>query len=134
MKRREHLLFAASLLLVTAGCSHMPKPDGLVDSYETGRASYYGDEFEGRKTASGERYDGDLLTAAHRTLPFGTRVRVVNLSNDKSVEVVINDRGPHTKNRIVDLSHRAAKELGMLADGVVRVRLEVLAAPTAAER
>ena len=122
-------LVAACALLVVAGCSRMPRPEALPLSYETGKASYYGKEFEGRKTASGERYDGDELTAAHRTLPFGTRVRVVNLTNDKSVEVVINDRGPHKKGRIVDLSRKAAKELDMIADGVVRVRLEVLATP-----
>lgn len=117
------------VLVVAAGCSRMPRPEGMPQSYETGKASYYGKEFEGRKTASGERYDGDELTAAHRTLPFGTRVRVVNLTNDKSVEVVINDRGPHAKGRIVDLSRKAAKEIDMIGAGVVRVRLEVLAAP-----
>ena len=122
-------LVAACVLLVVAGCSRIPRPEALPHSYETGKASYYGKEFEGRKTASGERYDGDELTAAHRTLPFGTRVRVVNLTNDKSVEVVINDRGPHAKGRIVDLSRKAAKEIDMIGAGVVRVRLEVLAAP-----
>ena len=116
-------------LLVVAGCSRIPRPEALPHSYETGKASYYGSEFEGRKTASGERYDGDEMTAAHRTLPFGTRVRVVNLTNDKSVELVINDRGPHKKGRIVDVSRRAAKELDMITAGVVRVRLEVLAGP-----
>ena len=88
-------------------------------------------EFEGRRTASGERYDGEELTAAHRTLPFGTRVRVVNLANDRAVEVVINDRGPHKKGRIVDLSHRAAELIGLLRVGVARVRLEVIASPAA---
>ena len=120
-------LVAACLLLVVTGCSKMPRPEALPQSYETGKASYYGAEFEGRKTASGERYDGDELTAAHRTLPFGTRIRVVNLTNDKSVEVVVNDRGPHAKGRIVDLSRKAAKEIDMIGAGVVRVRLEVLA-------
>ena len=126
MRRR---LLGLCALLVLAGCSRMPRPEALPSSYETGEASYYGSEFEGRRTASGERYDGDGMTAAHRTLPFGTKVRVVNLSNDKSVEVVINDRGPHKKGRIVDVSRRAAKELGMIGPGVIRVRLEVLAGP-----
>ena len=94
---------------------------------QRGKASYYGSKFEGRKTASGDRYRGDEMTAAHRTLPFGTRVRVTNLTNGKSVEVVINDRGPFAKGRIVDLSRKAAKEIDMLSAGVVQVKLEVLA-------
>ncbi len=94
---------------------------------QKGMASYYGSKFEGRKTASGERYRGDEMTAAHRTLPFGTRVRVTNLANGKSVEVVVNDRGPFAKGRIVDLSRKAAKEIDMLSAGVVQVKLEVLA-------
>lgn len=121
----------AALAVLAGGCSHIPRPGSLVDSYETGGASYYGREFEGRRTASGERYDGEALTAAHRTLPFGTRVRIVNLVNDRTVEVVINDRGPHRKGRIVDLSHRAAELIGLLRMGVARVRLEVIAPPAA---
>ena len=124
----KRALALSACVLVIAGCSSMPRPEALPSSYETGDASYYGSEFEGRKTASGERYDGDEMTAAHRTLPFGTRVRVVNLANDKSVEVRINDRGPHKKGRIVDVSRKAAKELGLIGPGVARVRLEVLAA------
>jgi rare lipoprotein A len=91
-----------------------------------GRASFYGVEFVGRRTASGERYDADALTAAHRTLPFGTRVRVTNLANGRSVEVVINDRGPHRKGRVIDLSRRAAETLDMVRAGTVRVAVEVL--------
>jgi rare lipoprotein A len=121
----------AALGALAGGCSHIPHPGSLVDSYETGGASFYGREFEGRRTASGERYDGEALTAAHRTLPFGTRVRIVNLANDREVEVVINDRGPHRKGRIVDLSHRAAELIGLLRVGVARVRLEVIASPAA---
>ena len=129
MTRGALVVGLASCALVIGACSHAPKPSGAIESSETGKASYYGDEFEGRRTASGARYEGDELTAAHRTLPFGTRVRVVNLENDKKVEVVINDRGPHKKGRIVDLSRRAADELDMIRAGVVRVRLDVLAAP-----
>jgi rare lipoprotein A len=128
MKRTALL---AALLLLAAGCSHIPRPDGLVDSWETGGASYYGDEFQGRKTASGARYDRAGLTAAHRTLPFGTRVRVTNLGNERAVEVVINDRGPHRKGRIVDLSRHAAELIGLLQAGVARVRLEVVSPPVA---
>jgi rare lipoprotein A len=122
-------LLLVLVLLLGAACSHMPRPEGLTDAWETGMASYYGEEFVGRRTASGARYDGKAMTAAHRTLPFGTRIRVTNLANEKAVEVVVNDRGPHRKGRIVDLSRRAAQEIGLLAAGVARVRLEVLAAP-----
>lgn len=122
-------LVVGLLALLAAGCSRMPRPGSLVDSYETGGASYYGSEFQGRTTASGARYDGGLMTAAHRTLPFGTRVRIVNLGNERSVEVVINDRGPFRKGRIVDLSRRAAELIGLIKVGVARVRLEVLASP-----
>ena len=120
--------------LAFAGCSHAPKPQpspepGAVGATETGEASYYGTEFEGRKTASGERYHADVLTAAHRTLPFGTRVRITNLDNDRAVEVRINDRGPHRKGRIVDLSRSAARAIGMLGAGIAQVRLEVLELP-----
>jgi len=91
-----------------------------------GFASYYGSEFQGRRTASGERFDHGELTAAHRTLPFGTRVRVTNLKNSRSVVVVINDRGPFRRGRILDVSRRAASELGFLRAGVARVRLRLL--------
>jgi rare lipoprotein A len=129
MTRGALVAALASCALVVGACSHAPRPSGAIESSETGQASYYGDEFEGRRTASGERYELDHLTAAHRTLPFGTRVRVTNLENDKDVEVVINDRGPHKKGRIVDLSRRAAHEIDMIKAGVARVRLDVLAAP-----
>ncbi len=104
-------------------------PGGPPGGEEVGVASYYAAKFEGRRTASGERYRGGELTAAHRTLPFGTRVRVTHLASGRSVEVVINDRGPHKKGRIVDLSRRAAEAIGLLRAGVARVRLEVLAPP-----
>jgi rare lipoprotein A len=93
---------------------------------QTGFASYYGTRQEGRQTASGDRYDGKALTAAHRTLPFGTRVRVTNLDNEKSVVVRINDRGPFVHGRIIDLSRRAAEDLGFLRDGTAKVRVEVI--------
>jgi len=93
---------------------------------EYGMASYYGDEFNGGATASGEAYDKNKLTAAHKTLPMGTKVRVTRLDSKKSVVVRINDRGPYLKGRIVDLSGRAAASLDMIADGTAEVKLEVL--------
>ncbi len=89
-----------------------------------GVATFYARKFAGRKTASGERYDPKALTAAHRTLPFGTRIRVTNISNGKSVVVRINDRGPWSRKRIVDVSYAAARAIGLDRMGVCRVRIE----------
>jgi len=89
-------------------------------------SSYYGKEFHGRKTASGEIYDMHALTAAHRSLPFGTMVKVTNLDNGKSVVVRINDRGPWVRGRILDLSYAAAQRLEMIGSGTARVRVDVL--------
>ena len=93
---------------------------------QEGNACWYGKEFNGKRTANGERFDMNKLTAAHRTLPFGTVVEVTNLSNGKKVVVRINDRGPFTKGRIIDLSYAAAKEIGMLKSGTARVRLRIV--------
>ncbi|MCI0512323.1 septal ring lytic transglycosylase RlpA family protein [candidate division KSB1 bacterium] len=103
----------------------VPPPTGIL-STETGRASYYSDQLQGRSTASGEPYDRNKLTAAHRTLAFGTMVRVTNLANGKSVQVRINDRGPFAKNRIIDLSYQAAAEIDGIRAGVFEVKVEVL--------
>lgn len=92
----------------------------------TGMASFYGGGFHGRHTASGARFDSNGMTAAHRTLPFGTRVRVTHLGNGRSVEVRINDRGPFVGGRIIDLSRGAAGALGMQNQGVARVKMTVL--------
>lgn len=92
----------------------------------TGIASYYGDEFVGRKTASGEIYRHEYLTAAHRSLPFGTRVLITNLDNQKQVLVTINDRGPFIKGRIIDLSKSAAEKVGMIVVGTANVRLQII--------
>ena len=89
-------------------------------------ASFYGRRFQGRATASGERYDADELTAAHRTLPFGTRVKVTNLDNDRSVVVRVNDRGPFKDGRIIDVSKKAADQLGFVNAGLARVKIQVL--------
>ncbi len=91
-----------------------------------GRASWYGRRFHGRRTASGETFNAYSHTAAHRSLPFGTRVRVTNLNNGRSVVVRINDRGPYSGGRIIDLSRAAAEAIGMLRTGTAPVRVEVL--------
>jgi rare lipoprotein A len=95
---------------------------------ERGEASYYADKFAGRTTASGETYDPDAMTAAHRSLPFGTKVRVVRAAHpdEPAVVVRINDRGPFAGGRIIDLSKAAARELGMMGAGVVEVKLELV--------
>ncbi|MFM9915851.1 MAG: septal ring lytic transglycosylase RlpA family protein [Rhizobacter sp.] len=91
-----------------------------------GKVAYYGSKFAGRKTASGQRFNPNALTMAHKTLPFGTMVKVTNLSNDKSVVVRVNDRGPTQVDRIGDLSHAAARKIRMLHSGVVNAKLEVV--------
>jgi len=93
---------------------------------ESGIASYYADRFQGKMTASGELYDREALTAAHPTLPFGTQVRITELKNSKNVIVTINDRGPHTKKRVIDLSYRAAKSIGLVETGITRVKVETI--------
>ena len=92
----------------------------------TGKASYYGAEFHGRKTSSGEIFDMYALTAAHPDLPFGTICKVTNLSNNKSIIVKINDRGPFVRGRIIDLSYGAAKEIGGIIEGIMEVSVEVI--------
>jgi rare lipoprotein A (peptidoglycan hydrolase) len=131
-----------SLALVSAACTSArresiattPAPDTTVtpDPADTPRAvlvgiaSWYGEPHHGRKTASGEPFNMHALTAAHRTLPLGTRVRVTNLANGRVVEVRINDRGPSIPNRIIDLSYAAARALEAVGAGVFRVRIAVL--------
>jgi len=135
------LLFAA-LLFVSPGCAHKkharhiapPPQPGTTrpgDS-ETGVASWYGKPYHGRPAANGEIYDMEKLTAAHRTLPFNTWVRVYDLDNNKTVEVRIIDRGPFIDGRIIDLSHAAAREIEMIGPGIARVRVEVIRAPEGA--
>ena len=98
----------------------------VASGQEKGKASYYADKFEGRKTASGDIYYHHLKTAAHKTLPFGTMVKVTHLNNKKTVIVKINDRGPFVKGRIIDLSKSAAKEIEGLSQGVFEVQIEVV--------
>jgi rare lipoprotein A len=137
--RRGGSLAALSLLLVGAVCgcavrTPPPAADAAVDPgratararVEVGLASWYGEPHHGRPTASGEIFDMTQLTAAHRTLPLGTGLRVVNLENGRAVRVRVNDRGPYVAGRILDLSRRAADALDMVEQGIARVRLEIV--------
>jgi peptidoglycan lytic transglycosylase len=110
----------------TSARSHPADPGGPSSFSEEGMASYYAEEFNGRKTSNGEVYDMNRLTAAHRTLPFNTTVKVINTLSGKAVVVRINDRGPFKDDRIIDLSLEAAKELELIGSGTAPVRLEVL--------
>ena len=104
-----------------------PKPPKrLVISTSTGEASWYGPGFFGNRTANGEVFRPGTMTAAHRTLPFGTEVKVTNLRNGKEMVVRINDRGPFSGNRVIDIAHGAAQHLGLVSSGIAQVRLEVL--------
>jgi rare lipoprotein A len=122
-KRLAALVVLAAGVLLPAGRT---KADPVPAPSVTGHASWYGDEFARRPTASGERFDPDKLTGAHRTLPLGSRVRVTNLVNGRSVLVTINDRGPYIAQRDIDLSYGAARVLGMLRSGITRVRIELV--------
>jgi len=143
---RAFALLASSVALLMLGCAGSKpapsepiakppaaKPSGAPSAEpgpQTGVASFYSEFHDGRRTASGEAFDMEALTAAHRTLPFGTRVKVTNLDNGRSVVVRINDRGPFVKKRIIDVSHAAAQQLKMVHRGTARVRLEVLSPAT----
>jgi rare lipoprotein A len=111
----SHLLFAAAVVLSLSSCARKIT--------ETGKGSYYADKFEGRSTASGEKFDQGKMTAAHRTLPFGTKVKVTNVANGRSVTVTVNDRGPFAAGRIIDVSKKAANKLGMVNAGVANVKI-----------
>jgi rare lipoprotein A len=126
MRRMTRWMVPVGLVLLvgcaTAGGRHAT----LRASSEVGLASFYAHRYHGQPTASGIAYDEHDLTAAHPTLPFGTRVRVTNLENDRSVVVKITDRGPFVRGRVIDVSRRAARDLGFLGAGTARVRVEVL--------
>jgi len=119
------LTMVALLILVPTLSSARVK----VGHTQKGVASYYHDRLQDSKTASGEIYRKGGLSAAHKSLPLGTRVRVTKLGNGKSVVLKINDRGPFAKGRIIDLSRRAARELGIIKSGVAKVKVEVLSVP-----
>lgn len=115
-------IFVASVAFTGVAEAKDSKPGKVM----TGPASWYGPGFHGRKTANGERFNMHELTAAHRSLPFGTKVRVTNQKNGKSVVVRINDRGPYAGGRVIDLSRGAAQALSMVGAGVAPVKLQVL--------
>jgi rare lipoprotein A len=135
MKNRTQAALALTLALamLIAGCAkkkpaaRTPAPP-RVGQTETGIASWYGHPYHGRRAANGETYDMEKLTAAHRTLPFNTWVRVENLTNGRTVQVRITDRGPFIDGRIIDLSRAAARQIEMIGPGIVNVRVTVLAA------
>ena len=138
MTRRFYSLLWVVVVLTLGGCVTSPMTRAVVEPATvapppraarvtmTGRASWYGEPHHGRLTASGEAFNMNALTAAHPTLPFGTRLRVVNLDNDRQVEVRVNDRGPSTPDRMLDLSYAAARALGAVGTGVIPVRATVL--------
>lgn len=110
--------FSILFFCATLSCLHA--------QVQTGKASFYSDAFEGRPTANGEKYHAGKLTAAHKSLPFGTKVKVTNLGNNESVEVTVNDRGPFVESRIIDLSRAAAERLKFIQQGTAEVKLEVV--------
>lgn len=120
--------FAILLSLSLGACSWVPKGDAQLDVgiKDRGVASWYGGQFHGRQAANGELFDMEALTAAHRTMPLGSVVRVVNLTNGKHLYVRITDRGPYEKGRILDLSHGAAVQLGMEQKGLALVQVEIV--------
>lgn len=120
-------LAALAALLVAAPTGQGPAfPDTVPEWVQQGPVSWYGPGFHGRRTANGEIFDTHELTMAHRSLEFGSQVRVTNLENGRSVVVRVNDRGPYVRGRVADLSHAAANELGFVDDGVVKARIELL--------
>lgn len=112
--QRKFLLLISLIINISISFSY---------SQTTGKASYYANRFHGKKTSSGEVYNKDSLTCAHRTLPFGTKLQVTNPKNNKTIVVTVNDRGPHLKSRLIDLSYAAAKELGIIPLGVASVEI-----------
>jgi rare lipoprotein A len=112
----RNLLLCIVVLSLLSSCSR--------SLYESGKASYYADKFDGHKTASGAVFNQHKLTAAHKTLPFGTKVKVTNLSNGKTVKVRINDRGPFVEGRIIDLSKKAAQKIALTTAGVAEVEIK----------
>lgn len=119
-----YLLLGISLIAVGIIIGLTSSPDSGF--YQTGVASWYGPNFRGNPTANGEIFDPNKMTAAHKTLPFNTKVRVVDLSSGKEVVVRINDRGPFIKDRIIDLSRRAAEKLGVIDSGTAKVGLKIV--------
>jgi peptidoglycan lytic transglycosylase len=122
------LMFLIAPVMEAPLVAHLSEPIKPIKSW-VGNASWYGQEFDGKKTANGERFDPESLTAAHPNLPFGSIVRVVNPRNGKYELVRINDRGPYQEGREIDVSYRVARKLGLIHAGVNQVRLELLELP-----
>ena len=139
---RTGKLFITGLIFLIMGCASSPrygersshpkttpklsKKSGKYSSIQTGWSSFYAEDFHGKLTANGETYDMYGLTAAHKTLPLNTIIRVTNLENKKSIILRVNDRGPFVKNRILDCSYGAALKLGFVGNGTARVKIEVI--------
>ncbi|OIN27978.1 septal ring lytic transglycosylase RlpA family protein [Vibrio barjaei] len=130
--KKINFIFAALMFSFLAGCSSTTSIDSsktrsYAKSHElVGQASWYGNKYHGRRTASGERYNMRAYTAAHKTLPFGTIVRVTNTANGKTVDVKINDRGPFVKGRIIDLSRKSFEQIGEISKGIAPVKIEII--------
>jgi rare lipoprotein A len=139
----RYLLFLLACAIVIAGCARkrttvaapilQTRPAPPVGTVERGVASWYGHPYHGRPAADGEIYDMEAMVAAHRTLPFQTRVLVRNLGNGKTVEVRIIDRGPFVQGRVIDLSHAAAKEIDLVGPGVAQVEITIIGTPAVPE-
>lgn len=126
MKPIKIIILINSLILASCSSMQSNKNKSWLGYTQTGMASYYADKHQNQKTANGEVYQHNLKTAAHKKLPFGTKVKVTNVANGKNVQVKINDRGPFRKGRIIDLSKSAFTEIGETQQGVLKVRLEVV--------
>ena len=127
MNIKTTFLIILSFLILASGCSiNQPRYDYISEHDLIGEASYYGERWNGRTTANGEKLNIHAMTAAHKTIPFNSIVRVTLLSTGKSVNVRINDRGPYCKGRIIDLTDEAAKCLGMYHQGIGEVKIEIL--------
>jgi len=122
------LMFLIAPAMEAPLVAHLSEPVKPIKSW-VGNASWYGTEFDGKKTANGERFDCEALTAAHPNLPFGSLVRIVNPRNGKFELVRINDRGPYQEGREIDVSYRVARKIGLINSGVSQVRLELMALP-----
>jgi rare lipoprotein A len=125
MTNKTSLVLVAAMLATSSSFAFAAKP-GQV---ENGIASFYHDSLHGNKTASGQVYDKNKISAAHKTLPLGSRVRVTDVRTGKSIEVRVNDRGPFVQGRVIDLSRKAAKQLGLIKKGITKVKVEVLSVP-----
>ncbi|KFA97003.1 septal ring lytic transglycosylase RlpA family protein [Vibrio sp. ER1A] len=130
--KKINFILVALMFSFLAGCSSTASIDSsktrsYAKSHElVGQASWYGNKYHGRRTASGERYNMRAYTAAHKTLPFGTIVRVTNTANGKTVDVKINDRGPFVKGRIIDLSRKSFEQIGDISKGIAPVKIEII--------